>query len=137
MCDVWMIPSLITPLEDVEVPLCSMAAEYAVLESPGYTVPEESGFTWIPGFVPVSEVVLEEGGYLRSLEELLPSPVTTSAVTTAISSMLAEPVLPVVPQTPDDRLGYGKCPQNGMGTGVRCGNDDWKCVRMLRTSGRI
>ena len=29
MCDVSVIPSLITPLEDVEVPLCSMAAEYA------------------------------------------------------------------------------------------------------------
>ena len=65
MCDVSVIPSLITPLEDVEVPLCSMAAEYAapatpahktVLESPGYMVPEESGFTWIPVFVPVSEV---------------------------------------------------------------------------------
>ena len=26
MCDVSVIPSLITPLEDVEVPLCSMAA---------------------------------------------------------------------------------------------------------------
>ena len=63
MCDVSVIPSLISPLEDVEVPPCSIAAEYAapatpaletVLESPGYTVPEESGFTWIPGFVPVS-----------------------------------------------------------------------------------
>ena len=45
MCDVSVIPSMIY-----------------VLESPGYTVPEESGFTWIPGFVPVSEAVLEEGG---------------------------------------------------------------------------
>ena len=105
MCDVSVIPSLITPLEDVEVPLCSMAAEYVapatpahetVLESPGYTVPEESGFTWIPGFVPVSEVVLEEGGYLRSLKEPITSPVTTPAVTTAISSVLAEPILPVL-----------------------------------------
>ena len=76
MCDVSVIPSLISPLPDVEVPPCSIAAEYAapatpaletVLESPGYTVPEESGFTWIPGFVPVSEVVLEgEGGYYRT-----------------------------------------------------------------------
>ena len=92
---------------------CSMAAEYAapatpaletVLESPGYTVPEESGFTWIPGFVPVSEVVLEEeGGYLRSLEEPLPPLVPTPAVTTAISSVVAEPVLLMVPPTPDDK----------------------------------
>ena len=113
MCDVSVLPSLITPLEDLEVLPCSIAAEYAapatpaletVLESPGYTVPEESGCTWIPGFMPVSEVVLEEeGGYLRSLEEPLPSPVPTPAVTTAISSVLAEPVLPVVPPTPDDK----------------------------------
>ena len=91
MCDVSLIPSLILPLEDVEVPPCSSAAEYAapatlaletVLESPGYTVPEESGFTWIPGFSP---------------------PVPTPAVTTAISSMVAEPMqLPMVPPTPDD-----------------------------------
>ena len=57
----------------------SVGAEYAapatpafetVLESPGYTVPEESGFTWIPGFVPVSEAVLEEeAGYMLSLDE--------------------------------------------------------------------
>ena len=112
MCDVSVIPSLITPLQDVEVPLCSMAAEYAasstpahetVLESPGYTVPEESAFTWIPGFVPVSEVVLEERGYLRSLEEPLTSPVTTPVVTTDVSSGLTEPILPVVPQTPGDK----------------------------------
>ena len=87
MCDVSVIPSLITPLEESEVPPLSSAAEYAapampafetVLESPGYTVPEESGFTWIPGFVPVSETVLEEeGGYLLSLEEQLPFPVPT------------------------------------------------------------
>ena len=76
MCDISVIPSLITPLEDLEVPPRSIAAEYAapatpaletVLESPGYTVPEESKFTWIPGFVQVSEAVLEEeGGYLLS-----------------------------------------------------------------------
>ena len=51
MCDVSVIPSLITPLEESEVPPRSSAAEYAapatpalqtVLESPGYTVPEES-----------------------------------------------------------------------------------------------
>ena len=64
ICDVSVIPSLITPLEESEVPLWSSAAEYAapatpalqmVLESLGYTVPEESGFTWIPGFVPVCD----------------------------------------------------------------------------------
>ena len=95
------------------MPPCSIAAEYAapatpaletVLESPGYTVPEESGFTWIPGFVPVSEVVLEgEGGYLQSLEEPLPPQVPTPAVTTAIAPVVAEPILPMAPPTPDDQ----------------------------------
>ena len=76
MCDVSVILSLITPLEESMVPPLSSAAEYAapvtpaletVLESPGYTVPEESGFTWIPGFVPVSETVLEEEGGLLAV----------------------------------------------------------------------
>ena len=48
MCDVSVIPSMITPLEESEVPPPSRAAEYAapatpafetVLESPGYTAP--------------------------------------------------------------------------------------------------
>ena len=108
MCDVSVIQSLISPLQDVEVPPCSNAAEYAapatpafetVLESPGYTVPEESGFTWIPGFVPVSEVVLdEEGGYLRSLEEPLPP----QAVRTAIAPLVTDLILPTVPPIPDE-----------------------------------
>ena len=51
MLDVSVIPSMITPLEESEVPPPSRAAEYAapatpaletVFESPGYTVPEES-----------------------------------------------------------------------------------------------
>ena len=108
MCNVSVIPSLISPLQDVEVPRCSNAAEYAapatpafetVLESPGYTVPEESGFTWLPGFVPVSEVVLdEEGGYLRSLEEPLPP----QAVNTAIAPLVTDTILPTVTPTPDE-----------------------------------
>ena len=48
MCDVSVIPSIITPLEESEVPPPSRAADYAapatpafetVVESPGYTVP--------------------------------------------------------------------------------------------------
>ena len=125
MCDVSVLPSLITPLENSGVPPPSRVAEYAapatpafetVLESPGDMVPKESGFTWIPGFVPVSETVLdEEGGYLRSLEEPLPLPVPTSAVTPAVISVMTEPVIPMMPPTPD-----GKCPTNRSGKGV-CG----------------
>ena len=56
MLDVSVMPSLISPLEESEVPPPSRAAEYAapatpaletVFESPGYTVPEESAFTCI------------------------------------------------------------------------------------------
>ena len=81
MLDVSVIPSMISPLEESEVPPPSRAAEYAapatpdletVFESPGYTVPEESAFTWIPGFVPVSEAVLvEQGGQTLSREKSL------------------------------------------------------------------
>ena len=82
-----------------------------MLESPGHTVPEESGFTWMLGFVPVSETVLEEeGGNLLSLEEPLPPPVPTSAVTPAVFSGMTEPVIPMVPPTPDDK-------RNESGTG--------------------
>ena len=113
MCDISVIPSMITPLEESEVPPPSRAAEYAapatpafetVLESPGYTVPEESGFTWIPGFVPVSETVLEEeGGYLLSLVDPPPLPVPTSAATPAVPSVITEAVTPMMPPTPDDK----------------------------------
>ena len=74
MLDVSVMPSMISPLEESEVPPPSRAAEYAapvtpaletVFESPGYTVPEESACTWIPGFVPVPEAVLVEKGDKR------------------------------------------------------------------------
>ena len=113
MCDVSVLPSLITLLDNSEVLPPSRAAEYAtpatpafetVLESPGYTVPEESGFSWIPGFVPVSETVLdEESVYLRSLEEPLPVPVPMSAVTPAAISVTTQPVIPRMPPTLDDK----------------------------------
>ena len=46
MCDVSVLPSLIPPLQDVEVPPCSNAAEYVALATPALeTVLESSGFT--------------------------------------------------------------------------------------------
>ena len=102
-----VLPSLISPLQDVEVPPCSYAADYAapampafetVLESP---VPEESGVTWIPGFVPVSEVVREEeGSCLRLLEEPLPP----KAVTATTAPLATDLILPTVPPTPDENV---------------------------------
>ena len=93
ICDVSVLPSLVSPLQEVEVPPCANAADYAapaletVLESPGYTVPEELGYSWMPEFVPVSEVVsADEGGYLQSLQKPLPP----LAVTPTIAPMVAE-----------------------------------------------
>ena len=103
MCDVSVLPSLVSPLQEVEVPPCANAADYAapaapaletVLESPGYTVPEELGCSWMPEFVPVSEVVsADEGGYLRSLQEPLPP----QAVTSPIAPRVADITPPTVP----------------------------------------
>ena len=142
MCDVSVLPSLITPLENSEVLPPSRAAECAapatpafetVLESPGYTVPEESGISWIPGFVPVSETVLdEESEYLRSLEEPLPLP--TSAVTPAAISVMTQPVIPMSPvrEVSDKRIGQ-RCSWWNLQRGPPC----QRYVRTLRTSVRI
>ena len=79
----------------------NMPAFETVLELPGYTVPEESGFTWIPGFVPVSEVVREEeGSCLRLLEE----PHPPKAVTTTMAPLATDLILPTVPPTPDENV---------------------------------
>ena len=110
MCDVSVLPSLVSPLQEVEVPSCANAADYAapaapaletVVESPGYTIPEESGCSWIPGFVPVSDVVsADEGGYLRSLQEPFPP----QAVTTTIAPMVEDLIPPTVPLNPGDTV---------------------------------
>ena len=52
ICEVSVLPSLVTPLLEVEASECATVADYAppavppvesVLESPGYTVPEDLG----------------------------------------------------------------------------------------------
>ena len=112
MCDVSVIPSLITPIEELEVQPPSRVAEYAapatpafenVVESPGYTVPEDSGLAWIQGFAPVSETVLdEEGGHWVSLKDLPPLPVPTSAATPVVVPVAEGPAVPTMQPTPDD-----------------------------------
>ena len=104
ICDVSVLPPLVSPLEEVEVTSCATAADYAppaappvesVLESPGYTVPEDVGCSWMPDFVPGSEVVhTNEGGYLRSLQEPLPP----LAVTPPAAPMVAEIEPPSAPR---------------------------------------
>ena len=112
MCDVSVIPSIITPIEELEVQLPSRAAEYAapatpafenVVESPGYTVPEDSGLAWIQGFAPVSETVLdEESGHWLSLKDPPPRLVPTSAATPVVVPVTEGPAVPTMPLTSDD-----------------------------------
>ena len=88
------------------------AAEYAapatpafenVVESPGYTVPEDSGLAWIQGFAPVSETVLdEEGGHWLSLKDPPPRPVPASAATPVVVPITEGPAVPTMPPTSDD-----------------------------------
>ena len=132
MCDVSVLPSLISPLQDVEVPPCSNEAEYSapttpafetVLESPGYTVPEESGFTWILGVVPVSEVVREkEGSCLRSLEVPLPP----QDVTATMAPLATDLILPTVSPTPDENITVPVTEGPAKWSGHRC---SWWSVR--------
>ena len=98
-----MLPSLVSPLQEVEVPPCADASDYAapavpeletVLESPGYTVPEELGCSWRPEFAPVPEVVCaDEGGYLRSLQE----PLTPQTVGSTVAPTVSDVTPPMVP----------------------------------------
>ena len=72
ICEVSVLPSLVSPLQEVEASSCATVADYAppavppvesVLESPGYTVPEDLGCSWMPDFVPSSDVIsTDEGG---------------------------------------------------------------------------
>ena len=131
MCDVSVIPSIITPIEELEVQPPSTAAEYAAPatpafeESPGYTVPEDSGLAWIQGFAPVSETVLDnKDGHWLSLKDPPPLPVPSLAATPVVVPVAEGPAAPTTPPTPDDTriryVRYGRCPTGGSGTGV-CG----------------
>ena len=106
MLDVSVMPSLILPLEESEVPPPSRAAEYAapvtpvvetMFDLPIYIVPEESAVTWIPGFVPVPEAVLvEKGGQTLSSDQSPPHPVPASAATPVVNSGVTEQSIPTM-----------------------------------------
>ena len=109
MLDVSVMPALISPIEESEVPPTSEAAEYTahatpvletVIESPGYTVPEELTFTWVPGYVPVPEAVTvdEEG---QTLSPGQPPPNTVPAYRSVHSDHAVAPG------------GYGSSCKNG------------------------
>ena len=71
ICEVLVLPSLVTPLLEVEASACATVADYAppavppvqsVLESPGYMVPEDLGYSWMPDLVPGSDVTNTDEG---------------------------------------------------------------------------
>ena len=105
MCEVSVLPSLVSPLQEVEEPSCANASDYAapavpeletILESPRYTVPEELGCSWMPEFAPVPEVVCaDEGGFLRSLQE----PLSPQTVESTVAPTVADVTPPTVPLT--------------------------------------
>ena len=114
MLDVSVMPALISPIEESEVPPTSKAAEYAapatpvletVIESPGYTVPEELTFTWVPGYVPVPEAVaVDEERQTLSPEHPPPNTVPASAATPVVSLVTMEQFIPTMPSPPEDMM---------------------------------
>ena len=106
MCDVSVLPSLVSPIQEVKELSPTDASNYAapavpeldiIIDPPGYTVPEELGCSWIPEFAPVSEgVCTEEGSFLQSLQEPLPSETVESAVAPTVTDVIP-PTVPVTP----------------------------------------
>ena len=107
MCDVSVLPSL---LQEVEEPSPTNASNYAapavpeletILDSPGYTVPEELGCSWMPEFAPVPEVVCaEDGSFLQSLQEPLP-PQTVESTVAPTATDVTPPSVPLTPVRPE------------------------------------
>ena len=107
MCDVSVLPSLVSPIQEVEDFSPTDASHYAapavpgldiIIDSSEYTVPQELGCSWIPEFAPVSEgVCTEEKSFLQSLQEPLPSETVESAVAPTVTDVIS----PTVPVTPD------------------------------------
>ena len=90
------MPALISPIEESEVPPTSEAAEYAapetpvletVIESPGYAVPGELTFSWVPGYVPVpGAATVNEEGQTLSTGHPPPNTFPASAATPVVGS---------------------------------------------------
>ena len=112
MLDVSVMPALISSIEESEMPPSSEAVEYAapatpvlatVIESPGYSIPEELTFTWVPEYVPVPEAVaVDEGGQTLSPEHPPPNTVPASAATPVVNSVTLEQFIPTMPSPPED-----------------------------------
>ena len=113
MLDVSVMPPLISPIEECEVPPSSEAAGYAapatpalatVIESPGYSVPEDVTFTWVPEYVPVPETfTVDEERQTRSPEHLSPNTVSASAVIPVVNTVTPEQCSTPTPSATEDR----------------------------------
>ena len=100
ICEVSVLPSLVTPLVDSETSDCATVADYAppavppvesVLNLPSCSVPEDLGCSWIPEFVPESEAdKTDEGGFLQLLRETL-APLTVTPPTTPMVTETSTP----------------------------------------------
>ena len=154
MCDISVIPSLITPLEDVEVPLCSMAAEYAAPATPAHETCTGITGVYSPGGVGTHVdtgvcagvrgcsgrrgvlAVLGGSVYVAGYDAGRDNGCLFGVIRADTTGGASES------GRQDDRLGYGKWPSKL--NGHRCslwkrwrGPPHQQCVRMPRTSGRI
>ena len=73
-----------------------------MIELPGYTVPGELTFTWVPGYYVPEAVAVDEGGQTLSPERPPPNPVPASAATPVVNSVALEQFIPTMPSTPED-----------------------------------
>ena len=112
LLDISVMPALISPIEESEVPLTSEAAEYAapetpvletVIASPGYAAPGELTFSWVPGYVPVPGVttVSDEGQMLSTGHPPLKT-FPASAATPVVAPESMDQFLPTMPSPPED-----------------------------------
>ena len=83
ICEVSVLPPLVNPLVEVVMSDCATVADYAPpavppvesgLELPECSLPVDLGGSWMPDSVPgLEETNTDEGGFLLSLQEPLPS----------------------------------------------------------------
>ena len=94
------------------MPPSSEAAGYAapatpavatVIESPGYSFPEDLTLTWVPEYAPVPEVAaVDAGGQTRSPEHSPPNTVPASAVAPVVNPVTLEQFVPPIPSATED-----------------------------------
>ena len=99
-----MLPPLVTLLVEVVTSDCATVADYAppavppvesVLELPECSLPDDLGGSWMPDFVPGSDGTnTDEGGFLQSLREPLPSLTETPPNTPMVTESSTPSELP-------------------------------------------